>query len=172
VVYSPPGPGPAAGGGRGDGTRHGRIARAPALAATPLWRRKQGPVFRAERTWPQMISSSGELVLMANEPAAGRRARTTSRGVGGWGVPVDQWVDQWISGGRFSHGGAEIRRKQREETATGHKGNRRVPCSCLCVKHPWLPTGVLHCPGPVIHPVRVHKYPWQASEPLRCWSCI
>jgi hypothetical protein len=46
-------------------------------------------------------------------------------------------VDQWISGGRCSHGGAETRRKQREETATRHKGNWRVPCSCLCVKHPW-----------------------------------
>jgi hypothetical protein len=56
-------------------------------------------------------------------------------------------VDQWISGGRCSHGGAETRRKQREETATGHKGNWCVPCSCLCVKRPWFPTGVLHYPG-------------------------
>jgi hypothetical protein len=32
-------------------------------------------------------------------------------------------VDQWISGGRRSHGGAEARRKQREESTTGHKGN-------------------------------------------------
>jgi hypothetical protein len=56
-------------------------------------------------------------------------------------------VDQWISGGRCSHGGAETRRKQREETTTRHKGNWRVPCVCLCVKHPWFPTGVLHCPG-------------------------
>ena len=76
-------------------------------------------------------------------------------------------VDQWISGGRRTHGGAEARRKQREESTTGHKGNWRVPCSCLCVKHPWLPTCALHCPGHpvirVIHPVRVHKCPWQAS---------
>jgi hypothetical protein len=42
-------------------------------------------------------------------------------------------VDQWVSGGRRSHGGAEARRKQREETTTRHKGNWRVPCFCLCV---------------------------------------
>jgi hypothetical protein len=35
-------------------------------------------------------------------------------------------VDQWISGGRRSHGGAEARRKQREESTTGHKGKWRV----------------------------------------------
>jgi hypothetical protein len=58
----------------------------------------------------------------------------------------ERFRDFEISGGR-SHGGAEARRKQREETTTGHKGNWRVPCSCLCVKHSWLPTGVLHCPG-------------------------
>jgi hypothetical protein len=46
-----------------------------------------------------------------------------------------------------THGGAEARRKQREEPTTGQKGNWRVPCFCLCVKHPWFPTGVLHCPG-------------------------
>jgi hypothetical protein len=45
-------------------------------------------------------------------------------------------VDQWISGGRCSHGGAEARRKQREESTTGHKGNWRVSCSCLCVETP------------------------------------
>jgi hypothetical protein len=56
-------------------------------------------------------------------------------------------VDQWISGGRRSHGGAEARRKQREETTTRHKGNWRVPCFYLCVKRPWLPTGALHCSG-------------------------
>jgi hypothetical protein len=75
-------------------------------------------------------------------------------------------VDQWISGGRCSHGGAEARRKQREEPTTRHKGNWRgvLSCFCLCVKHPWLPTGVLHFyTAPVIHPVRVHKCPWQAS---------
>jgi hypothetical protein len=46
-------------------------------------------------------------------------------------------------GGELPHGGAETRRKQCEETTTRHKGNWRVPCFCLCVKHPWLPTGVL-----------------------------
>jgi hypothetical protein len=40
-------------------------------------------------------------------------------------------VDQWISGGRCSHGGAEARRKQREESTTRHKGNWRVSCFCL-----------------------------------------
>jgi hypothetical protein len=52
-------------------------------------------------------------------------------------------VDQWISGGRCSHGGADARRKQREEPTTRHKGNWRVSCFCLRVKHPWFPTGVL-----------------------------
>jgi hypothetical protein len=33
----------------------------------------------------------------------------------------------WISGGRCPHGGAEARREKREETATRHKGNWRVP---------------------------------------------
>jgi hypothetical protein len=45
-------------------------------------------------------------------------------------------VDQWVSGGRRSHGGAEARRKQREESTTRHKGNWRAPCSCLCVETP------------------------------------
>jgi hypothetical protein len=45
-------------------------------------------------------------------------------------------VDQWVSGGRRSHGGAEARRKQREEPTTRHKGNWRVPCSCLCIETP------------------------------------
>jgi hypothetical protein len=45
-------------------------------------------------------------------------------------------ADQWISGGRRSHGGAEARRKQREESTARHKGNWRVPCSCLCVETP------------------------------------
>jgi hypothetical protein len=71
-------------------------------------------------------------------------------------------ADQWISGGRCSHGGAETRRKQREDTATGHKGNWRAPCSCLCVKHTRGCPQVF-CTAPVIHPVRVHTYPWQAS---------
>jgi hypothetical protein len=45
-------------------------------------------------------------------------------------------VVQRISGGRRSHGGAEARHTQREETTTRHKGNWRVPCSCLCVETP------------------------------------
>jgi hypothetical protein len=58
--------------------------------------------------------------------------------------------------GRRSHGGAETRRKQREETTTRHKGNWRVPCFCLCVKHPWLPTGPqVFYTAPVIRPVRL-----------------
>jgi hypothetical protein len=46
------------------------------------------------------------------------------------------------------------------------EGNSRVPCSCLCVKHPWFPTGgrCFTLPRPVIHPVRVHKFPLQASQ--------
>jgi hypothetical protein len=61
-------------------------------------------------------------------------------------------VDQWS--GRRSHGGAEARRKQREEPTTGHKGNWRVPCSCLCVETPvvahrcfTLPRGHPSCAG-------------------------
>jgi hypothetical protein len=49
-------------------------------------------------------------------------------------------VDQWISGGRCSHGGAargqthaSNARSQRPAT---NKGNWRVSCFCLCVKHP------------------------------------
>jgi hypothetical protein len=38
--------------------------------------------------------------------------------------------------GRRSHGGTEASRKQREEPTTRHKGNWRVPCSCLCVETP------------------------------------
>jgi hypothetical protein len=47
-------------------------------------------------------------------------------------------ADQRISGGMRPHGGAEARRKQREEPTTGHKGNWRVPCSCMCVETPVL----------------------------------
>jgi hypothetical protein len=43
----------------------------------------------------------------------------------------------------------------------GHKGNWCVPCSCVLNTH--------GCPqvfytAPVIHPVRVHKFPWQTSQ--------
>jgi hypothetical protein len=71
-------------------------------------------------------------------------------------------ADQRISGGWCSHGGAEARRKQRDEPTTRHKGNWRVPCSCLCVKHPRLPTGALHYPG---HPscAGAQICPWQTS---------
>jgi hypothetical protein len=74
-------------------------------------------------------------------------------------------VDQWISGGRRSHGGAEARRKQREEPTTGYKGNWRVPCSCLCVETPVvahmrfaLPRQSTLC-GCIIK----HRCPWQTS---------
>jgi hypothetical protein len=30
---------------------------------------------------------------------------------------------------------------------TPTSGTGPKTCFCLCVKHPWLPTGVLHCPG-------------------------
>jgi hypothetical protein len=73
-------------------------------------------------------------------------------------------ADQRITGGWSSHGGAEARRKQREETTTRHKGNWRVPCFCLCVKHPWLPTGVLHRPG---HPSCAGAYMSLANKLMR-----
>jgi hypothetical protein len=64
-------------------------------------------------------------------------------------------IPEFLERGR-SHGGAEARRKQREETTTRHKGNLRVPCSCLCVKHLlWLPTGDLHGPD---HPCCAGAY--------------
>jgi hypothetical protein len=55
--------------------------------------------------------------------------------------PVDQWisdqsVDQWWKALPRRSRGAEARRKQREESTTDHKGNWRVPCSCLCVETP------------------------------------
>jgi hypothetical protein len=55
-----------------------------------------------------------------------------------------------------SHGGAEARREQREESATRPGGQ----LACLVflpvmLGHPWLPTGV-STRAPVIHPVRVH----------------
>jgi hypothetical protein len=66
-------------------------------------------------------------------------------------------ADQRISGGWRSHGGAEARREQREESTTGPGGQ----LACLVflpvvLGHPWLPTDV-STRAPVIHPVRVHK---------------
>jgi hypothetical protein len=76
-----------------------------------------------------------------------------------WPAKFERLRDFEISG-RRSHGGAETIRKQREEATARHKGNWRVPCFCLCVKDPWLPTAhrQVFCTAPVIHPVRVHKY--------------
>jgi hypothetical protein len=70
-------------------------------------------------------------------------------------------ADQRISGGMRPHGGAEARRKQREEPTTGHKGNWRVPCSCMCVETPVLVAHrcfTLPRSSSIIHPVRLHKY--------------
>jgi hypothetical protein len=62
------------------------------------------------------------------------------RAEGSGGPRLAAWlsgsVDQWISGGRRSHGRAVARRKQRDESTTRHKGNWRVPCSCLCAETP------------------------------------
>jgi hypothetical protein len=71
-------------------------------------------------------------------------------------------VDQWTSGGRCSHGGAETRRKQREETTTRHKGSCGVSRAFACVLNTRGLPQVFYT-APVIHPVRVHKCPWQAS---------
>jgi hypothetical protein len=54
-------------------------------------------------------------------------------------------LDQRISGSAVNGAPTEEPRPdasnaRRQRPAT--KGNWRVPCSCLCVKHPWLPTGV------------------------------
>jgi hypothetical protein len=90
-------------------------------------------------------------VLPALEPPRTNTAGTRRRAIGRKrnyirSTSEARFRDFEISG-RRSHGGAEDRRKQREESATRHKGNWRVSCFFLCVKHPWLPTGVLHCPG-------------------------
>jgi hypothetical protein len=57
-------------------------------------------------------------------------------------------ADQRISGGWRSHGGAEARREQREESTTRPGGQ----LACLVflpvvLEPPWFPTGALHCPG-------------------------
>jgi hypothetical protein len=66
-------------------------------------------------------------------------------------------ADQRISGGWSSHGGAEARLEQREETATGPGGQLARPVLLPAVlEPPWLPTGI-STRAPVIHPVRVHK---------------
>jgi hypothetical protein len=66
-------------------------------------------------------------------------------------------ADQWISGGWCSHGGAEARREQREESTTGPRG--QLACFVflpVMLEPPWLHTGI-STRAPVIHPVRVHK---------------
>jgi hypothetical protein len=112
------------------------------------------------------------LVLLSLSPSSSCPAKGASRAVPPLPLPAApscrNWGDFEIEvfevSGRRSHGGAEARRKQREEATTGHKGNWRVPCSCLCVETP----AVAHSPqvfytAPVIYPVRVHKCPWQTS---------
>jgi hypothetical protein len=66
------------------------------------------------------------------------------RGVSQSGAPISGSVDQWWK--------VLPRRSRDQKQATRGandwpKGNWRVSCFCLCVKHPWFPTGVLHCPG-------------------------
>jgi hypothetical protein len=51
-------------------------------------------------------------------------------------------VDQWISGSVVKGAPTEEPRPdasnaRSEESTTGHKGNWRASCSCLCVEHPW-----------------------------------
>jgi hypothetical protein len=67
-------------------------------------------------------------------------------------------ADQRISGGWCSHGGAEARREQREETATRRPGGQlaRPVLLPVVLEPPWLPTGI-STRALVIHPVRVHK---------------
>jgi hypothetical protein len=76
-------------------------------------------------------------------------------------------LDQWSSGSVVEGAPTEEPRPDASNARSQQpapEGNWCVSCSCLCVKHPWLPTGVLHFyTAPAIHPVRVHKYPWQAS---------
>jgi hypothetical protein len=73
-------------------------------------------------------------------------------------------ADQRISGGWCSHGGAEARREQREESTTGPGGQLAIGVSraLACVLNTRGFPQVL-CTAPVIHPVRVHKFPLQAS---------
>jgi hypothetical protein len=74
------------------------------------------------------------------------------------GASVAGSADQRISCGWRSHGGAEARREQREESTTRPGGQLACPVLLLSVmlERPWLPTGV-STRAPVIHPVRVHK---------------
>jgi hypothetical protein len=85
-------------------------------------------------------------------------------GLGGGGAPVARLefllgsADRRISGGWCSHGGAEARREQREESTTGPGG--QLACLVLLpvmLGDPWLPTTEVSTRAPVIHPVRVHK---------------
>jgi hypothetical protein len=69
--------------------------------------------------------------LYKSEAAGGRRKTKRSAGRGAEFPRARRRqriaADQRISGEWRSHGGAEARRKQREESTTGHKGNWRVP---------------------------------------------
>jgi hypothetical protein len=81
----------------------------------------------------------------------------TQQLVAAWRTPSSpcNGIRDYEISGRRSHGGAEARHKQREEATTGHKGNACVLNTRGCPQ--------VFYTAPVIHPVRVHKHPWQAS---------
>ena len=69
---------------------------------------------------------------------------------------------RWMALPRRSRGQTRTTRGVNDppRRATGASRARAVP---VMLGHPWLPTDV-STRAPVIHPVRVHKYPWQASQ--------
>jgi hypothetical protein len=75
------------------------------------------------------------LVLVPDASRDGRAGR----------APLSGSVDQWWKVPRRSRGQTQATRGVSDPPQD--KGNWRVSCFCLCVKHPWFPTGVLHCPG-------------------------
>ena len=98
------------------------------------------------RPWVVSVRNGGKKVRPRDE---GSRQSTESSLSGS--------ADQRISGGWRSHGGAEARREQSEETATRPGGQLARPVLLpVVLEPPWLPTGI-STRAPVIHPVRVHK---------------
>jgi hypothetical protein len=124
------------------------------------WRRLRcGP-----RHWPQRSFSLGPDCRASRGPR-GQRGRALA--AGGCARTLAGSADQRFSGSAVDGAPTEEPRPdasnaRRQRPAT--KGNWRVPCSCMCVKHPWLPTGVLHCPG---HPSCAGAYISLANKLMR-----
>jgi hypothetical protein len=71
---------------------------------------------------------------------------------------VDQWWKVLPRTSRAARRARPDASNARARQRPAPEGNWRVPCVCLCVKHPrGFPQ--VFCTSPVIHPMRVHKYP-------------